>query len=341
MLLNYSQIVFGYAIMYLAPYVTELFLMFLYFFQIRHYVIQEEREATRKILKFLEKETRSVSSKHLYGKELPCGYFFGPHCIGYINKTRGYDSEDMIHILTTTAFYKRLTEKQVSIMKPLLVKDAAAAEVPEEGIQGAQGAQEPLEKQSIQVYSRLGSYTNFYYRSVKLDVSHIQPIGAQIPIVKNIIDLYLTNGRATVFLHGVSCAGKSSVGYLVAKEVKGNFCHTFNPTDPGNAFSAMVQDTRENGDDAPLVVVLEEVDVILRAIHGNKVSLNPKVPTSVTNKGSWSTLLDDMIFYKNIIFILTSNESKEKLDALDPAYLRKGRVDATYEMLEELPLEVF
>jgi len=46
-----------------------------------------------------------------------------------------------------------------------------------------------------------------------------------------------------------------------------------------------------------------------------------------------------MIFYKNVIFILTSNESKESLDALDPAYLRKGRIDATYEMLEELVLD--
>jgi hypothetical protein len=220
-------------------------------------------------------------------------------------------------------------------MKPLLAAASAAAAATD----SEEENKESEEQHSIQVFSRVGTYANFYYRSVKLDVSHIQPIGAQIPIVNNIVELYRTKGRATVFLHGVSCAGKSSVGYLVAKEIKGDFCHTFNPTDPGNTFSAMVQDTRERGDDTPLVVVLEEVDVILRAIHANTIPLNPKVPTSVRDKGSWSTLLDDMIFYKNVICILTSNESKKKLDALDPAYLRKGRVDASYEMLKVLPLD--
>jgi len=297
-------------------------------------MILGERETTRRVLKLLEKETRAVSSKSLNGKEVPCGYFFGPQCVGYIDNRRGYDSDDAIHILTTTAFYKRLTEQQVATMKPLVSASASDKPASEK-----EAPVQPDEEQSIRVYSRTGSYTNFYYRSLKLNVSHIQPIGAQIPVVKNIIELYRTNGRATVFLHGVSCAGKSSIGFLVAKEVKGNFCHTFNPTDPGNTFSGMVQDTRDNGDDAPLVVVLEEVDVILRSIHGNTLPLNPKIPTPVRDKGSWSTLLDDMIFYKNVIFILTSNESKEKLDALDPAYLRKGRVDATYEMLDVLPLD--
>jgi ATP-dependent 26S proteasome regulatory subunit len=45
-----------------------------------------------------------------------------------------------------------------------------------------------------------------------------------------------------------------------------------------------------------------------------------------------------MIFYKNIVLILTSNESKDHIDKMDPAYLRKGRIDETYSMMEQLPI---
>jgi len=88
----------------------------------------------------------------------------------------------------------------------------------------------------------------------------------------------------------------------------------------------------------PAIIVLEEVDTIIKAIHTNTVKLNKEVPTSIYNKSTWATFLDDMIFYKNVILILTSNESKESIDSLDPAYLRKGRIHATYSM--NYPLQV-
>jgi len=38
------------------------------------------------------------------------------------------------------------------------------------------------------------------------------------------------------------------------------------------------------------------------------------------------------------VIIMTSNESKESIDALDPCYLRKGRVDGYYSMTEIISL---
>jgi hypothetical protein len=35
---------------------------------------------------------------------------------------------------------------------------------------------------------------------------------------------------------------------------------------------------------------------------------------------------------------MTSNESKEKMDELDPCYLRKGRVSEYYSIMEPLPI---
>ena len=56
------------------------------------------------------------------------------------------------------------------------------------------------------------------------------------------------------------------------------------------------------------------------------------IPTAVYNKSTWSNFLDDMIFYKNVILVLTSNTSKETIDSLDQAYLRKGRINEYYTM---------
>jgi hypothetical protein len=46
--------------------------------------------------------------------------------------------------------------------------------------------------------------------------------------------------------------------------------------------------------------------------------------------------MDDLILYRNVLIIMTSNESKEKMDELDPCYLRKGRVNEYYSMMSVL-----
>ena len=188
---------------------------------------------------------------------------------------------------------------------------------------------------------RHGSYKNIYYIPLSLDVSHINPIGAQEHITDDIIRLYKKKDRTSVFIHGVTCAGKSSIGYLVAKTLGGHFCHTFNPTHPGDSFCNLIHELngRSEGDIAiPLVIVLEEVNEIIENIHNKSLKLHKEMPISVNDKASWCNFLDDMIFYKNIILILTSNESKEIIDAKDPAYLREGRIDAVFSMMEHLPM---
>jgi hypothetical protein len=325
-LLNYWQIGFGYLLLYMTPYYFELFLAALYIFQIRYYIILGEKEITRKVLKVLEHETRTTSCKYLNGKDIPSGYFFSVNCIGYIDNKKNYESEDIIYILTTIDYYKKLI-KQNTIEMTHLLQNSTLEE------------KEKETRTKITVFNRTGQYTNLYYRPIQLDITHIQPIGDQKEIVELITNLFRTKGRASVFLHGVSCAGKSSIGYLVAKAIKGSFCHTFNPSDPGDSFSNMIDEIRSRDDEIPIVIVLEEVNVLIRNIHRKAIMTNPKIPTAVRDKATWSTMLDDMIFYKNIVFILTSNESKEILDELDVSYLRKGRIDASYEMLNQISLE--
>ena len=75
---------------------------------------------------------------------------------------------------------------------------------------------------------------------------------------------------------------------------------------------------------------------MIKNIDHGLIQRHKNVMTSIVNKSTYNTFMDDLILYKNIIFILTSNESREAIDELDPCYLRKGRVDATYSMMKIL-----
>ena len=328
---NYWQIAVGYAVYQITPYMRELVLCLLYLFNIRYYVVSGDKETNRKFNRLIENETQTLTCKHVNGRDIPTGYFISWKAFGYLDNMSEYDQENKIHLLTTTGFYKQIMEKNVvQINTPRSADDESASLLPLQNVR---------EQEKIQVYIRAGTYKNFYYRSLSLDVSHIAPMGDQKEVVDSIVKLYKEKGRAAVFIHGVTLAGKSSVGYLVAKAIKGSFCHTFNPTEPGDQFSSMVSEITGRDEETPLVVTLEEANEMIRAVHTKKVLQVPDIPTPVRDKGTWINMLDDLIFYTNIVLILTSNESKEAMDELDPAYLRKCRINASYAMLNKLPLD--
>jgi len=277
-------------------------MLFLSLFQIKYYIISENRELTSFILKKISPNIITPFIKHV-DKDVPFGYFVGKNYIGYISK------ENELHLLTYPTMYKQL------ITMPCITQSNPEHIIPES---------------SVTVYVRKGTYKNLYYTPIKMDLSHITPLGDQEEIMRGIVDIYQKLGRATVFLHGVTGAGKSSMGYLLAKELKGFYCHTFNPTDPGDQLSTLIVDVQR--DDEPLILVMEEVDTMIQTIHKNNFQKHVEIPISVYNKSTWSSFLDDMIFYKKVILILTSNTSKEDIDIWDESYLRYGRIHACYSM---------
>ena len=93
----------------------------------------------------------------------------------------------------------------------------------------------------------------------------------------------------------------------------------------------------EDGDEKPpFIIVMEEIDTIIETVHRGEVPLHKKVVTMIRNKSSYNTFFDDMIIHTKIIFILTSNKSKEEIDKLDTSYLRQGRINAYYTMMKPL-----
>ena len=298
------EIVIGYIVCSINP--MYFMMMFLSLFQIKYYIISENRELTSSILRKIAPNIISPFIKHV-DKDVPFGYFVGTRYMGFIK-----DNE--VHLLTYPSMYKEL------IYMPCIFMQTSI----------------PVQEASITVYVRKGTYKNLYYTPIKMDLSHISPLGDQGEILKSIVDIYQTQGRATVFLHGVTGAGKSTMGYLLAKELKGFYCHTFNPTDPGDQLSTLIVDVQR--DDEPLILVMEEVDTMIQSIHKNKFQKHLEIPISVYNKSTWSSFLDDMIFYKKVILVLTSNTSKEDVDIWDESYLREGRIHACYSMKTKLTL---
>ena len=312
---SYIPILAGYLIYYINP--IQIFIMMCYFLNYKYYFIMEDKEKSQQIIKMLSKDVFAWCTKIVNSKEIKSGFFIGKKCIGYIDNM-GYD-DPKIHIITYFEYYKQITEHKHEFISPI-----------------AHSIETKKETNKIDILVRTGIYKNFFYRTYKLDLTHLIPIGEQIPIIDQIINLYQEKGRATVFIEGVSHAGKSSIGYLVAKKLGGKYCHSFNPTDPGDQLSMLVLDA--DMDDTPLIIVLEEVDILLQNIHNQTVLHNKEIPTLVRNKTTWTSFLDDMFIYRKVILIMTSNTSKSEIDKLDISYLRQGRVHETFVMPNVLPV---
>lgn len=313
-MLSLHSMILGGLVYYINP--IQIFIVICYFFNYKYYYIFEDKETIQHIIKVLNKDTIAFCTKVMHGKEINSGFFIGKKCIGYIDNMTYEDAK--IYIITHVSYYKKITEHKEETILPVL------------------DFHKPVECNKIDMLIRAGIYKNFFYRSHKLDLTHLIPLGDQIPIIEKIIELYSEKSRATIFIDGVSHAGKSSIGYLLAKKLGGKYCHSFNPTDPGDQMSMLVLDA--DIDDKPLIVVLEEADIMIQTIHDQKIFHNKEIPTSVHNKTTWTSFLDDMFIYRKVILIMTSNTSKKYIDELDIAYLREGRVHASFTMPNVLPV---
>ena len=298
-MLSIKNMIFGYIFYNFS--LDYLFFIIYYFFKIKKYIVSGDKEVTNSILKQITKYIYYTEINHSNGRNQPSGFFIGKKYYGYID----YKDVARITMYTTEETYNSLIEQETQIEKKEI---------------------EVKPKNKINVFIRKGTYKNLYYSYIRLDLSHIFPIGQQQTIIDSIKTLYNKNGRASIFIHGVTGAGKSTIGYLLSKELNASYCHTFNPTEPGDCLSNLMIDAT----DEPIVIVIEEVDVLIKKIDKG-IDRNSEIPIEIYNKTTWNNFMDDLIFYK-IILIFTSNTSKNELDQIDPCYLRKGRIDDYYYM---------
>jgi len=178
------------------------------------------------------------------------------------------------------------------------------------------------------------SYDYTKYRKRNIELSQYKPSPPQLRILDKINKYYEKYQRAVVFIDGDIGKGKSFIGLLLAKQLDGSLCKTFSPTTAGDKFEILYVEcspTYEN----PLIVILDEVDVILDNVHNKTVPINYKCPTQITNKVTWNTFFDDFNIglYPYTIIIMTSNKTIEECNTqYDPSYLRHGRCNIIASM---------
>ncbi len=292
------------------------------------YVINVEKNLIHTYSKRIRSSMYVISTMVRGQTEIPYHLALSFRAVAYVDPSDWHD-QTKIWLMCTKSFYKDFTREEET--------DPFAKRVP---LIEVVVDIKPSLPTTIEVYHREGDYSNLVYRKTKLEVSTLEPLQQQADILYRIKRIYEQKRRATIFLNGSPGTGKSSIGYLLAKHLNGSFCHSFNPTEPGDTVSCLIGSAQYSSCETPIVIVLEEANMMIRKIHKGEVVRSPKVPTSVYDKTTWSNFLDDMSLYKQVVLILTSNEPKEAIDALDPAYLRRGRVDATFTMNEEILLDV-
>ncbi len=195
----------------------------------------------------------------------------------------------------------------------------------------------------INLWEREGNYFYLNYSKRDFDISRFKPREQQTKIIEQVIQFYETNRYSVILLHGEKGTGKSMIPILIAKALaeanvsdpnyKVHFSDTFKPTEPGDSFISLYNKVNPEKT-SPLIVVLEEFDIMIQHIHFGRIQNHKYIPTSITDKPSWNQFFDrfDREYYPWVILILTSNVSPNVIDSLDPSYIREGRVNQIFEV---------
>ena len=240
----------------------------------------------------------------------PSGFFIGKYFIGYLYKSNKDSEINILYCLCSTEQFNKLKSKD-----DVKIKDTDIF---------------------INIYMRKGNYYHFEYQKRQLNCTdmNINKYKNQKHILNQVINYYKKNNNCVTIISGDPGKGKSALGILIAKELKGSLCKSFNPTNPGDNLENLYNQVNPTINN-PLILLLDEFDVILDLIFYNKIPLHKNIPTEIYNKTTWNNLFDDinLKLYPNLIIILTSNINKETIEqTYDSSYIRKGRVNLTFNL---------
>jgi pyridoxal/pyridoxine/pyridoxamine kinase len=188
--------------------------------------------------------------------------------------------------------------------------------------------------EKIELYERTGNYYWFEYSKRDLIVTKFNTDNNpnQEKIITETAAYLKKNNHCVVFIYGLPGTGKSMCGILLAKLIKAKLVRTFDPTQPGDNLSSLyatVEPTEEN----PLVIVLDEVNIMFHNVHNGLIKEHRDTPTQIINKPTLNRFLDDINLgiFPHLVIIMTSNISVETIEqTYDASYIRKGRVDLKF-----------
>lgn len=290
-----------------------------------HYgILRNDRSQVQRTLRKLDRMGHSSCRVVEQGEDTPFGV-----CVGFHRRWwRAY----VVLVTSSRNSGCSLPELHlcghVSVLHALMTSDSATVPSAADADDVGGG-----ERKTLGIYDREGPYQYLYYSVRSLDVSRIAtPRPEQADVVSDIVSQFRKHGHHTAYIYGKPGTGKTTVALQVALATGGSFVKSFNPTDPGDYLINLynrVMPSKEK----PLVLLLDEVDTIIAAVHHGSIAAHPKVPIPVRDKMTFNRFLDDVNqMWDHVILIMTSNVPKSEIDALDGSYLRPGRVDRCYTM---------
>jgi len=266
---------------------------------------------------------KNVKFASIWNNDEPEGWIIGKWYIGYVLKSQGSrgDTSMELFILCRKKYYN------VNISK-------TDVEESDNTYDNSNGTQRQKAK-NITFYEREGNaYWNLIYIQRQIACTALIPRDYQQSIIEKIHQDYKERSYSVVLLHGEPGKGKSMIPYFLAKYMlqqeykKISLVDTFKPSQPGDKFSTLYTKVFPSKD-SPLIVVIEEIDIMMAKIHSNTVTQHRDIPTLITNKIEWNMFLDrfDRGLYQHVIFIMTTNKSDTYFDELDASYMRVNRVN--------------
>lgn len=144
--------------------------------------------------------------------------------------------------------------------------------------------------------------------------------------------------QGRVILSGPPGSGKSTTARVLVSTIASKLGQNavlvvgFDPTRQGHNMASILEQALFMVDDRWVVVVIEEVDCVLKRVVEEKLVTTSGVGElglpEVIDKASWNCMLDMLYFRPRVLLIMTTNLTFEELDRIDDtgAMLRPGRI---------------
>lgn len=289
-------------------YIPLLFIPISYF-GYTYYIIDDETS-----INIISKKIKWSSIRNEENK--PFGYFIGWYFFGYRSQIskQSQDGSYLYCFCYFDTFIKLKTPENTKIeIKNDLVN---------------QDQYEDLYTK-IQVAIRKGAFWRLTYIIKEVNYRRMIADSRQTLCISKIVKLLETKNSCTIQVSGPPGTRKSSLGILIAQELNGTLCKTFDPTDPNDNLDTLYNEVAPTKDN-PLIVLLDEYDIIIEKITIG-IQSHKNMHIQIKNKSQWNIFFDDVsegALYPHIIFLLTTNTSYiEFCKKYDSSLIRKGRVD--------------
>ena len=116
---------------------------------------------------------------------------------------------------------------------------------------------------------------------------------------------------------------------MLAKEFDSSCCFDIKLNLPGTPVATLWKTVRPTLD-KPLIIQIDEFDILLHKIHHNKISekQNEWMRSLVYDKQSYNTFLSETLtIFPYVIYVFTMNSSPDDIRKLDKSYIRNNRID--------------